>query len=211
MMVVIVFSGRERKKESVMSSEVRERMIDGAMRLLARGGARATSFSDVLSATGAPRGSLYHHFPNGKAELIDAAVDRAGAILTHALRSFKGASAEKVVEGFLAIWRTVLTRSRCEAGCAVAAVTVAADSAEQLARTARVFRDWIDQLTELLRDGGVPGLEARDFAVLLIASVEGAVALSRAEKNLGPFEVVARQMIAQAHALAVSTTTPKES
>ena len=189
-----------------MSGEVRERMIEGAMGLLARGGPQAASFSDVLSATGAPRGSLYHHFPNGKSELIEAAVDRAGATLANALSSLKGASAEKVVEGFVAIWLTVLTRSRCEAGCAVAAVTVAADSAAQLAQTARVFRGWIDQLTDLLRDGGVSRLEAHGFAVMLIASIEGAVALSRAEKSLEPFEIVANQLVAQARAL--STTTP---
>jgi AcrR family transcriptional regulator len=187
-----------------MSGEVRERMIEGAMGLLARGGPRAASFSDVLSATGAPRGSLYHHFPNGKRELIEAAVERAGAILGNALSRLKGAPPEKVVEGFLAIWRTVLTRSQCEAGCAVAAVTLGAESAEQLEQTARVFRVWIDQLSELLREGGVPDSEARDFAVMLVASVEGAVALSRAERNLEPFETVARQLIERARALAAS-------
>jgi AcrR family transcriptional regulator len=179
-------------------------MIEGAMALLARGGPQAASFSDVLSATGAPRGSLYHHFPNGKRELIEAAVERAGAILANALGRFKGASPEKVVEGFLAIWCTVLTGSRCEVGCAVAAVTLAAESAEQLELTARIFRGWIDQLSELLREGGVADMEARGFAVMLVASVEGAVALSRAERNLEPFETVARQLIERARALAAS-------
>jgi TetR/AcrR family transcriptional repressor of lmrAB and yxaGH operons len=190
-----------------MSGGVRERMIEGAVALLARGGPQAASFSDVLSAAGAPRGSLYHHFPNGKGELIEAAVDRAGAILTDVLNSLKGSSPEKVVEGFLAIWRTVLTRSRCEAGCAVAAVTLAADSADQLAHTGRIFRGWIDRLTSLLREGGVSSKEARGFAVLLVASVEGAVALSRAERSLEPFETVARQLMGQARAL--SKTKPK--
>jgi AcrR family transcriptional regulator len=187
-----------------VSGEVRERMIEGAMALLARGGPQAASFSDVLSATGAPRGSLYHHFPNGKRELIEAAVERAGAILGNALRRFEGAPPEKVVEGFLAIWRTVLTRSRCEAGCAVAAVTLGAESADELEHTARVFRGWIDQLSELLREGGVADREARGFAVMLVASVEGAVALSRAERNLERFETVARQLIERARALAGS-------
>ena len=56
-----------------MSGDVRKRLIEGAMGLLARGGPPAASFSDVLAATGAPRGSLYHHFTNGKSELIEAA------------------------------------------------------------------------------------------------------------------------------------------
>ena len=40
------------------------------------------------------------------------------------------------------------------------------------------------------------------FAVMLVASVEGAVVLSRAEKSLEPFETVAQQLITQARALA---------
>jgi TetR/AcrR family transcriptional regulator, lmrAB and yxaGH operons repressor len=187
-----------------MSGDVRQRMIEGAMALLARGGPQAASFSDVLSATGAPRGSLYHHFPSGKRELIEAAVERAGAVLTDALRPLDGASLEKVVERFVLIWRTVLTGSRCEAGCAVAAVAVAADSPEQLAQTARVFRGWMARLTDLLEAGGVSKTEASRFAVMLVASVEGAVALSRAEKTLEPFDAVAKQLVKQARTLATT-------
>ena len=47
-------------------------MIDGAIRLLAKRGLQATSFSEVLALTGAPRGSIYHHFPEGKDQLIGA-------------------------------------------------------------------------------------------------------------------------------------------
>ena len=49
-----------------MAKEVRSRMVEGAVRLLARQGLQATSFSEVLELTGAPRGSVYHHFPGGK-------------------------------------------------------------------------------------------------------------------------------------------------
>ena len=47
------------------------------MVLLAQKGVQGTSFMDVLEATGAPRGSLYHHFPGGKDELVLAAMDEA--------------------------------------------------------------------------------------------------------------------------------------
>ena len=64
-----------------MAGDVRDRMVDGAMALLAQKGLHATSFSEVLSSTGAPRGSVYHHFPAGKEQLVAAAVDRAGGVL----------------------------------------------------------------------------------------------------------------------------------
>ena len=48
-----------------MASTTRQDMIIGAAGLLSRRGLQGTSFSEVLAATGAPRGSLYHHFPGG--------------------------------------------------------------------------------------------------------------------------------------------------
>jgi len=179
-------------------------MIDGALALLARRGLQGASFSELLAATGAPRGSLYHHFPGGKDELMAAAVDRAGAVLTDAMASVAGAPAEVVVERFLAIWRTVLTRSDCASGCAVLAVTVAADSAELLSHATVVFRSWRDGLAELLRKCGLAPAAARRFAIVLIASAEGAVVLSRADGTPEAFEAVARQLMDQVRTMRPS-------
>jgi AcrR family transcriptional regulator len=184
-----------------MAGDVRDRMVEGAMAMLARRGLQATSFSEVLAATGAPRGSLYHHFPTGKDQLVAAAVDRAGAVLVDAMEPVAGAPAEAVVARFLAIWRAVLTRSQCEAGCAVLAVTVATNSSEQLSHVTAVFRAWRERLADLLRRGGLSSAQARRFAIVLIASAEGAVVLSRAEQSLDPFEVVARHLTEEVRGL----------
>jgi TetR/AcrR family transcriptional regulator, lmrAB and yxaGH operons repressor len=178
-----------------MAGDVRDRMVEGAMALLARRGLQATSFSEVLAATGAPRGSLYHHFPGGKDQLVAAAIDRAGAVLTDAMAAVAGAPAEAVVERFLAIWRAVLTRSQCEAGCAVLAVTVATDSPDLLSHATAIFRAWRERLADLLHQGGLSPMQARALAMMLIASAEGAVVLSRADHSLEPFEVVAHQLM----------------
>ncbi|MFZ4874298.1 TetR/AcrR family transcriptional regulator [Janthinobacterium sp. Mn2066] len=184
-----------------MANDVRDRMIKGAGSLLARSGLQATSFSEVLAATGAPRGSLYHHFPNGKDQLVAAAIDMAGGVLLDFMERRSGDSAEAVTGHFLEIWRTILTRSECESGCAVLAVTVAASSAELLAHATTVFRSWRERLTDLLKRGGVPAENARRFAIMLIASAEGAVVLSRAEKSLEPFEAVAQHLMEEARRL----------
>ena len=180
-----------------MAGKVKDKMVDGAMALLARRGLQATSFSEVLAATGAPRGSLYHHFPGGKDQLVAAAVDQAGAVLSNALQSVAGQPAAAVVERFLTIWRAVLTRSQCEAGCAVLAVTVAADSEDLLEHARAVLRDWNDLLADLLVRGGMKEAQAKAFAIMLIASAEGAVVLARAERSMEPFEAVAQQLMRQ--------------
>jgi hypothetical protein len=88
-----------------------------------------------------------------------------------------------------------------QAGCAVLAVTVAADSPELLERTASAFRTWRARLTELLTEGGLRPADAARFAATLIASSEGAVVLARAEQSLEPFDLVAAEMAARVRAL----------
>lgn len=194
------------KCERKMAADVRERMVEGAVQLLGRRGLQATSFSEVLALTQAPRGSIYHHFPEGKDQLVGEAVDRAGALLVGALDRKAGAPAAEITDYFLQIWRGVLTRSRCEAGCAVLAVTIAADVPDLMTHAAGVFRAWRSRLTELLEQGGLNTRDAGPFAVLLIASVEGAVVLSRAEQSIEPFDAVARQLNEQI--LRLMTTSP---
>ena len=57
-----------------MRDGVREKMVLGALRLLATNGLEGVSFSTVLELTGTPRGSIYHHFPKGKNQLIGLAM-----------------------------------------------------------------------------------------------------------------------------------------
>src|SRR5256885_3173117 len=121
---------QERSTELVRG--VRERMIASAVSLLARRGLQATSFSEVLEHSGAPRGSVYHHFPEGKNQMIDSAFDAAGATAIELLDRKAGEPAEEITRWFLHIWREVLIRGKFEAGCAVLAVAVAAETPELL-------------------------------------------------------------------------------
>src|SRR5437667_12854075 len=100
------------KREVRMARGVRERMVASAVDLLARRGLQATSFSEVLEHSGAPRGSVYHHFPEGKNQMIDSALDAAGATATDMLDRKAGASAEQIARWFRHIWREVLIRGR---------------------------------------------------------------------------------------------------
>ena len=177
-----------------MAGDVRRRMTGGALRLLATGGFQATSFSNVLELTGAPRGSIYHHFPGGKDELVIAALDLAEANASAALTAAGGTTPAEVADAFLEMWRHLLVQTECGAGCSVLGVTVSADSPDVLERAAEIFREWRASLTQRLTDAGLEPSTAGPFAALLIAGAEGAVVLSRAEKSIEPFETVATQL-----------------
>jgi TetR/AcrR family transcriptional repressor of lmrAB and yxaGH operons len=185
-----------------MAGETRARMVAGAARLLAERGLQETSFSEVLELTGAPRGSIYHHFPDGKDQLIASAIDLAGSHAIGLIEQSAGMSAPDVTAHFLGMWREVLVRSNFTAGCSVLAVTIATDSPDLLQHAATVFRTWRVRLAELLRAGGLGERDSLRFAAILIAGTEGAVVLSRAEQSMEPFELVADQLTSQASQLA---------
>jgi len=171
--------------------DVRARMVEGAVRLLAINGVEGTSFAEVLAATDAPRGSVYHHFPGGKSELLHAALDLASERGMAAMEATRGQPAAIVVERFLDLWRSLLDRFQLSAGCAVLAVTVAANDTELLDHAGMIFRAWTDRLTDLFVAGGMKRNAATQLAVTVVAATEGAVALSRAQRSREPFDHVA--------------------
>lgn len=194
--------GRSETDEAIPAGGVRARMVEGAVRLLATKGVEGTSFAEVLAATRTPRGSIYHHFPGGKPELLHAALDLASQRGLAAMEATRGQPAVAVVERFLSLWRALLDRSQLTAGCAVMAVTVAAADDDLLDHAGTIFRTWTERLTELCAAGGINPESARRLAVTVIAATEGAVALCRAERSREPFEDVSATL------LSLSTMQP---
>jgi AcrR family transcriptional regulator len=172
-------------------SDARERMVRSAATLLREHGAGATSIDRVLAHSGAPRGSVYHHFPGGRTQLIEEAVALAGdfvaGLIEAAARTDAPASA---IETFVGLWRTWLADSDFRAGCPVVAVTV--DDAAPLA--AGVFSRWTDGLATSFGAHGLPSARARRLAMFVIAAVEGAVIMCRAERSIEPLEAAAEEI-----------------
>jgi TetR/AcrR family transcriptional regulator, lmrAB and yxaGH operons repressor len=176
-----------------MADGARDRMVDSAVKLLAMQGFHGASFSSVLEDSKAPRGSIYHHFPGGKDELIRAAIDRSGRTANAVVDRLHGLPADEVVGGFVAVWRAVLRMSDFRAGCSVLGATVSGSDDEAVARAAEAFRSWEARLASALVAAEVP--DADDVATLLIASCEGAVVLCRAQRSFEPLDRVERSLL----------------
>ena len=189
-----------------MTADARNRMIEGAATLLARKGFQAASFGEVVKLTRAPRGSIYHHFPEGKDEMIGEAVDLLGNKAFAPIEQYAGSSPDVVTAKVLEVWRAYLEKSELQAGCAILAVTVTATSASVIARAAEVFRSWRERIAALLKDGGLDGQEADEFAAMLVAGIEGATVLSRAEGSLATYDMVSKQLVKQVRSLMAVQT-----
>lgn len=176
-------------------SNVREQMIRGAADLLATSGVQGTSFADVLAHTGAPRGSIYHHFPGGKDELVQAAARSVGEGVVALLDLVNASSPAQVIDGFVDAWRSVLVTGEFERGCAVAATCLGSSEADALRSLAgEIFASWQEALARAFVRSGATRRQAGDLAVVCLAAVEGALVLGRAAHDDHVFDVLKRQL-----------------
>jgi AcrR family transcriptional regulator len=171
-------------------------MVRTAASLFSARGANATSFSDVIADSGAPRGSIYHHFPEGKKQLAEDAIRyTADRVLTH-LRASKATTPADVLGYFTAMWRYVVVSSHARAGCAVAGVAVdtPADDATVMGLINETFKAWTALLAQQLEEAGVPHKRALPIAMATLAAMEGALILCRAEGSAEPLDAVAEEL-----------------
>jgi TetR/AcrR family transcriptional regulator, lmrAB and yxaGH operons repressor len=179
-----------------MAKDSRERMVASAASLIGSRGVRATSFTEVLKDSRAPRGSIYHHFPGGKRQLVRDALLRTSEQILAYQRTCRADTAPGVLEHFVNLFRQSLASSECRAGCPVAGVVIDtyADHGP-LRETAREsFQSWVALLTDQLVAVGLPRTEARSLSVTTLASVEGGLILCRAEGSVAPLDLISQQL-----------------
>ncbi|WP_207779256.1 TetR/AcrR family transcriptional regulator [Zavarzinia aquatilis] len=181
-------------------------MVAGAADLIRRRGLNATSIREIVRHTGTPRGSVGHHFPRGKLQLVEEALAFAGNEAGQPLALLVEAHGVRAgLRAFIAGWRKILTDSAFEAGCPVLAVAVeefigedgfphAEGQARLLDMTRGIFGQWQDVLARGLTREGVATERARRLATLVIASVEGTVALCRSSRSPQALDDVGQEL-----------------
>ena len=174
----------------------REKMIGGAASLLSQRGLQGTSFSEVLELTDTPRGSIYHHFPGGKNELVSEAIALLGSGVAERIRASKAERPEQVSDAFVEGWREFVEATDLKAVCVMSAVTVGAgaDSEELLPAIASAFASWQDALAEAYAGTGLSKARSRRLALTTVAALEGALILARAEQSMEPFDAVQKDL-----------------
>ena len=176
----------------------RERIITATAELFRRQGYHGTSLKQVTEAAGAPVGSLYHFFPEGKDQLAETVIGSSGAAYRELFELIYDAATDPgaAVTDFFDAAAVVLEETGYLDACPIGTVALeVASTNERLRRaTESVFESWVEAATERLCDAGVAELEARELATTLIAAVEGGFMLSRASQSPDPMRTAGRHM-----------------
>jgi AcrR family transcriptional regulator len=180
-----------------VTNATREQMIKSAVHLFRRQGYTGTGFREVIDHSGTPRGSIYHHFPGGKAELGVEALRAAGGATDRLLQELmESGDPAAGVDAYMSWWARYLERTDFRAGCPVLAV--AAEShpdAPELERAAAVeFSRWETGLAAALRHAGASRARATSIASVVVASFEGATVMARAQKSVRPLDHARREI-----------------
>jgi AcrR family transcriptional regulator len=170
-------------------------MIVSAALLMREHGVEATSFSEVIARSGAPRGSIYHHFPGGKAQLIEEATRYAGEFTAAGLVAALGEDDPvSAVHAFAGTWTEILRRSDFGAGCPVVAATLEGERTPAVRDAAGVaFTSWEEPIAAALAPRTGPE-RAASIATLFVAAIEGAVIVARAQRSTEPVQRVAGEL-----------------
>ena len=178
------------------TSEARRRMIRSAAVLFRSKGVDGTAFSDVIAHSGAPRGSIYHHFPGGKSELAEEATRYAGEYIAAALAA---ALAEDdpvaTLTGFATAVGQGLESTGFQEGCPVVAAALEGPRMPGASAAAgEAIRSWEDLLAASFGRNGVAAERARSVATMIVASIEGAIVLARAQGSAEPLDRVGAEL-----------------
>ncbi|RWO49653.1 MAG: TetR/AcrR family transcriptional regulator [Mesorhizobium sp.] len=183
-----------------MANDTRTRILETTGLLLRQRGYHGTSLNDILSASGAPRGSLYFHFPGGKDQLVIEVTRASVADVTERLGEALAAEKDPAV-AVHHIYQSVgrmLEDNQFSLGCPIAPVVL--DSPTDVPELAELCRSAFEQWIGLMRDAfvraGVPERRAHALALLVESSLEGLMVIARATRDRAPVQAVADEVAA---------------
>jgi AcrR family transcriptional regulator len=174
-------------------TETRDRIVGASAELLRRQGYNATGVKQIVTEAQAPFGSIYHFFPGGKEELGAAAVRSSGATYALLLPAVFDPAPDPVtgVRAFFAGAAEHLRESGWADACPIATVALEVSSTSEPLREAcaEVFDSWVEAGAERFEAAGIAAERSRALAIGLIAALEGAFVLARAQRSTEPLAV----------------------
>ena len=176
----------------------RDQLINTPCELMETQGYHATGLNQILAESGAPKGSLYYYFPEGKEELAAEAIERSGRVIEQRIRSKMDEVDDPVmaVASFInALAEHVEASGYCAGGPITAIALESASTNDRLRETCpQLYQSWQDAFADKLHQEGFGEARSKRLGALIIAALEGGIILSRSQRSKQPLRDVAEEM-----------------
>jgi AcrR family transcriptional regulator len=175
--------------------DTRERIVETARQLFFQQGYTATGIAQILKASEANSGSLYHFFPT-KEDLLAAVLENYKCMLeSHVLEPAFQRVSDPIERLFAVLdgYRRLLAATEFALGCPIGNLALEVSNSHPQVRRLIVenFDLWCGAIRKLIEaaSGRLPqGVDAEALARHALATMEGAVMLARAYRSFEPFD-----------------------
>ncbi|MEC3957284.1 TetR/AcrR family transcriptional regulator [Nocardia sp. CDC153] len=181
-----------------LSTTTRDRLVTAVAELMRVQGYSAITVKQITAASNAPMGSLYHHFPAGKAAIAAEALRTSGAAYIQLLPLLMDAHddlREAVPAAFAAAAETIEQSgwmNMCPVGTVAGEVADSEPGIRDVA--AEVMNSWIDEGVAYFVRRGLAEGDARDLMIAILCALEGAFVLSRTLRSTEPLLAAGKAM-----------------
>lgn len=179
-------------------SAAREQILLTTSILLEKQGFHGTGLSEIIKESGAPKGSLYYYFPEGKEQIAAEAILQSGKMTAERIRAGLAGSRvpSKAIYDFVLKIAENIELSGFGAGGPLTAVAM--ETATRSGRINAACREAYEMIEAAFRgkllEGGIPSQKANELARFITAAVEGGIILSRTHHTGDPLRLVAAQL-----------------
>ncbi|HET6732246.1 TetR/AcrR family transcriptional regulator [Mycobacterium sp.] len=179
-----------------MARSTRESILTAAAELMRHKGYGAVGMKDIAEASGAPIGSLYHHFRGGKVQIVREALINAGHAYALLIPTIVDEYSDlgEAIDGVFKQAAEDMAGTGFANMCPVASIAAEiADTVEDLRETsAGVFTNWVDGGAAYFHARGLDETHARELTLSLIGALEGAFVLARTLRSTDPLLAAGR-------------------
>ncbi|MBD7946030.1 TetR/AcrR family transcriptional regulator [Psychrobacillus sp. FSL K6-2684] len=181
-----------------VGQETKQHIIQTAGHLFRWYGFEAVSIATIIKECNTTKGALYHHFPNGKEELLLAAIQYTGKIMLQDTRNLLSESADpiKILSSHLNHIASQVELNREIDGVPIGNIAgeMAIKNNEIRLACDQVFKSWQQLIKDKFIDCGMQEEDASNLAITLNALFEGGILLSITSASGDPLRAIAKQI-----------------
>ncbi|MBD0408454.1 TetR/AcrR family transcriptional regulator [Bacillus siamensis] len=176
----------------------REKILAAATRLFQLQGYYGTGLNQIIKESGAPKGSLYYHFPDGKEQLAIEAVKEMSHYIRMKIKESLDAYPDPA-ESIQAFLQDLSSQFTCPenfegfpVGLLAAETALTSEKLQQACQCA--YQEWENLFAGKLRSAGFSDEKAAEISTVLNAMIEGGIILSLAKKDKMPIIHISKQI-----------------
>jgi TetR/AcrR family transcriptional repressor of nem operon len=169
--------------------QTRRKIVEASAPIFNKRGYEGSSISELMEATGLKKGGIYRHF-SSKEQLAAEAFDYTWETAWNSRLQHVDEKASGIEKLKQLIANFVNRRSPVSGGCPILNTAIDADDGNPVLRAhvAKALRSWLSRLQAFVDEAQARaetqrGVDSQAVATLIVASLEGALMISRIQRN----------------------------